>query len=78
MQDVQDYIGRELPRFTDELFEFLRIPSVSADSRHDDDTHRAAEWLADRIRVQRRDDVPGQDPAASSSGPRGRYESSAT
>lgn len=29
----------------DALFEFLRIPSVSARSEHDDDIRRAAEWL---------------------------------
>jgi acetylornithine deacetylase/succinyl-diaminopimelate desuccinylase-like protein len=50
MQQVQDYIGRELSRSTDELFDFLRIPSVSADSERDEETFRAAGWLADRIR----------------------------
>jgi acetylornithine deacetylase/succinyl-diaminopimelate desuccinylase-like protein len=29
----------------DELFEFLRIPSVSADPAHRDDVRRAAEWV---------------------------------
>ena len=33
----------------DELAEFLRIPSVSADSAHDADTARAASWVADFI-----------------------------
>ena len=33
----------------DELAEFLRIPSVSADSAHDADTARAARWVADFI-----------------------------
>jgi len=45
MSDVQEYIGDGLPRFTEEIFEFLRIPSVSAKSDHDADTRRAAEWL---------------------------------
>jgi len=45
MSDVQEYIGDGLQRFTDEIFEFLRIPSISAKSDHDQDTHRAAEWL---------------------------------
>jgi acetylornithine deacetylase/succinyl-diaminopimelate desuccinylase-like protein len=31
--------------FLDELFEFLRIPSVSARSEHKGDTRKAAEWL---------------------------------
>jgi acetylornithine deacetylase/succinyl-diaminopimelate desuccinylase-like protein len=34
----------------DELSEFLRIPSVSADSSHADDVKRAGEWVRDRIR----------------------------
>jgi acetylornithine deacetylase/succinyl-diaminopimelate desuccinylase-like protein len=33
-----------------ELFDFLRIPSVSAKSEHSRDTRDAAEWLADRVR----------------------------
>ena len=49
MSDVQGYIGRELGRFTDEILEFLRIPSVSAKSEHNPDTRRTAEWLRDRM-----------------------------
>ena len=49
MSDVQGYIGRELGRFTDEILEFLRIPSVSAKSEHNPDTRQAAEWLRDRM-----------------------------
>ena len=49
MSDVQGYIGRELSRFTEEILEFLRIPSVSAKSEHNPDTRRAAEWLRDRM-----------------------------
>ena len=32
-----------------ELFDFLRIPSVSARSEHDADTRRAAEWVRDAL-----------------------------
>ncbi len=35
----------------DELSEWLRIPSVSADHSHHDDVVRAAEWLRDFIRA---------------------------
>ena len=49
MADVQGYIGKELSRFTDEILEFLRIPSVSAKSEHNADTRRTAEWLRDRM-----------------------------
>jgi acetylornithine deacetylase/succinyl-diaminopimelate desuccinylase-like protein len=34
----------------DELAEFLRIPSVSADSAHAADVKRAGEWVCDRVR----------------------------
>ena len=34
----------------DELAEFLRIPSVSADPAHADDVVRAANWVADFVR----------------------------
>jgi acetylornithine deacetylase/succinyl-diaminopimelate desuccinylase-like protein len=50
MNAVHDYIDQHMERFRDELDAFLRIPSVSARSEHDDDTRRAAEWLADRMR----------------------------
>lgn len=49
MSDVQEYIDRELKRFQDELFDFLRIPSVSARSEHASDTQAAARWVADRM-----------------------------
>ena len=32
-------------QYIDELFDFLRIPSVSAKSEHNKDMIRAAEWL---------------------------------
>jgi acetylornithine deacetylase/succinyl-diaminopimelate desuccinylase-like protein len=53
MDDVSDpssYIDRHLARFQDQLFEFLRIPSVSARSEHDEDTEAAARWFADQLR----------------------------
>jgi len=50
MEEVQGYIDRELSRFREELFEFLRIPSVSARSEHSPDIQTAASWLAGQIR----------------------------
>jgi acetylornithine deacetylase/succinyl-diaminopimelate desuccinylase-like protein len=47
---VLDYMDSNRDRFMDELFEFLRIPSVSASSEHKADTRRAAEWLMDRMK----------------------------
>jgi acetylornithine deacetylase/succinyl-diaminopimelate desuccinylase-like protein len=49
-QDVHAYIDANQQRFREELFDFLRIPSVSARSEHNQDTKRAAEWLAARTR----------------------------
>jgi acetylornithine deacetylase/succinyl-diaminopimelate desuccinylase-like protein len=34
----------------DELAEFLRIPSISADAAHKADVQRAAEWVCERVR----------------------------
>jgi acetylornithine deacetylase/succinyl-diaminopimelate desuccinylase-like protein len=44
-QDLASYFDANAVRARDELFDFLRIPSVSARSEHDADTRRAAEWL---------------------------------
>lgn len=49
MADAQDYVGGELTRFQTELFDFLRIPSVSARSEHVPDIRKAADWVADRL-----------------------------
>jgi len=49
MTGVQGYIDREMNRFQEELFEFLKIPSVSARSEHASDIQDAAKWVADRM-----------------------------
>jgi acetylornithine deacetylase/succinyl-diaminopimelate desuccinylase-like protein len=43
--DLEDFLRKNDSRIHDELFEFLRIPSVSAKSDHNADTRRAAEWV---------------------------------
>ncbi len=50
MSELQAFIEDNLPRFQREMFDFLRVPSVSARSEHDADTRRAAEWLASALR----------------------------
>jgi acetylornithine deacetylase/succinyl-diaminopimelate desuccinylase-like protein len=50
MTEPQDFVTRELPRFQEEMFAFLRIPSVSMRSEHDGDTRTAARWLADAMK----------------------------
>ena len=46
MDKVNDYIKANKERFISELFELLRIPSISAQSEHKDDMVRCAERLA--------------------------------
>lgn len=46
---TKQYIEANQQRFLDELFELLRIPSVSADSRHNGDVRKAAEYLRDKL-----------------------------
>ncbi len=48
--ELDRFLADNDARIHDELFEFLRIPSVSARSEHRQDTVRAAEWLAARMR----------------------------
>ena len=43
---MTDFFTTNRARIRDELFEFLRIPSVSARSEHNVDTARAAEWVS--------------------------------
>lgn len=49
-QAVHDYIDKNRQRFQDELFDFLRIPSISSSTEAKGDTRRAAEWLADKMK----------------------------
>jgi len=44
------FIDSQLARFRAELYDFLRIPSISTDGDHAGDVRAAAEWLADRVR----------------------------
>ncbi|MGD9722274.1 MAG: dipeptidase [Pirellulales bacterium] len=48
---LDEYLQKNQPRFEQELSALLRIPSVSADSRHRDDIRRAAEWVAGQLRA---------------------------
>lgn len=50
MSDWQRYLDDNQSRFLDELFDYLRIPSVSSLSEHAGDVVRAAEWVAARLR----------------------------
>ena len=47
--DLKKFLADNDSRIHDELFEFLRIPSVSAKSDHNADTRRAAEWVKNSL-----------------------------
>jgi acetylornithine deacetylase/succinyl-diaminopimelate desuccinylase-like protein len=51
MSDLDRYLTEHDARIHAELFELLRIPSVSARSEHDADVRRTAAWLADHLRA---------------------------
>lgn len=46
---VLDYLEKNEERFIGELFEYTRIPSISAQSDHAADMRRCAEWLVARF-----------------------------
>jgi acetylornithine deacetylase/succinyl-diaminopimelate desuccinylase-like protein len=50
MSDIDAYLEAHHDQFESDLCELLRIPSVSADSRHRGDIRRAAEWLMAKFR----------------------------
>ncbi len=46
---VKEYIESNQQRFLDELFDLLRIPSVSADSSKKNDVRKAAEFIKEKL-----------------------------
>lgn len=44
------FIDANLDRFRAELYDFLRIPSISGVTKYDPDTRKTADWLAGRLR----------------------------
>ena len=46
---TQEYINENKERFLNELFEFIKIPSVSADMKFKDDVLKAASFLEDNL-----------------------------
>jgi acetylornithine deacetylase/succinyl-diaminopimelate desuccinylase-like protein len=45
MSKLDDYLSANAGRFEEDLCELLRIPSVSADSKHKEDVRRAGQWV---------------------------------
>jgi acetylornithine deacetylase/succinyl-diaminopimelate desuccinylase-like protein len=50
MQKAQEYIQEHKERFLEELFEMLRIPSVSADPKHNEDVKKTANYVAESLK----------------------------
>lgn len=46
---IKEYIDNNSDRFLNELFDLLRIPSVSADSAYSADVHKAADFIKDKM-----------------------------
>lgn len=50
MSHIKDYLEANKQRFLDELFELLRFPSVSADSKYKGDVLKTADYIAEKLR----------------------------
>ncbi len=57
MEKVHEYIAGNKDRFLNELFELLRIPSVSADSKYKGDVQKAAEFISKSLQAAGADKV---------------------
>jgi acetylornithine deacetylase/succinyl-diaminopimelate desuccinylase-like protein len=53
----KDYINKNQERFLNELLDWLRIPSISADPAFADDVHKAAEYVAQKLTAAGADNV---------------------
>lgn len=51
VQQVLTYLKRHQRRFVDELCQYIRFPSVSAQPKHRKDLLRCAQWLRDRCQA---------------------------
>lgn len=49
MAQIESYLNEHSDTFLAELFDLLRVPSVSADPDHAGDMTMAAQWLVDKL-----------------------------
>ncbi len=49
MQEIKDYLSENASRFEQELIEFLKIPTISADSKYQADVIRGAEFVRKQL-----------------------------
>lgn len=57
MDPIRSFIDQNKERFLEELIDFLKIPSISADSRYKEDVSKAANWLATKMEALELDKV---------------------
>jgi acetylornithine deacetylase/succinyl-diaminopimelate desuccinylase-like protein len=50
MQNIKEYVEANKQRFLDELFDLLRLPSVSADPKFKGDVEKTADFVAQKLR----------------------------
>jgi len=49
MSNLDQYLDQQREQFENDLYDLLRIPSISTDSQHGEDVRRAAGWLVDHM-----------------------------
>jgi acetylornithine deacetylase/succinyl-diaminopimelate desuccinylase-like protein len=54
---IAEYISQNRERFLNELFDLIRIPSISADSSYNDDVAKAADFVAAKLKEAGADKV---------------------
>lgn len=57
MATWETYLQKNISQYLEELFEFLRIPSISSQPEHENDVKRAAEWVSARLQKAGIEDV---------------------
>jgi acetylornithine deacetylase/succinyl-diaminopimelate desuccinylase-like protein len=50
MEAIKNYVDANQERFLEELKEWLRIPSISADSQYKGEVEKAADWLVEKCK----------------------------
>ncbi len=50
MNKTQQFISENKQHFLDQLFDLLRIPSISADPAYSKDVHACATWIAQALK----------------------------
>ncbi len=49
MNDIQTFIEKNKDRLLEELFELIRIPSISSKEAHKEDMYKASSWIRDHL-----------------------------